>query len=81
MSRPAYRCNECLTQDRRCLPCAARRAAALKLRRAAKREEGICTECGRDALPGMSRCKLHRADNNRRSGLSHKVETDTPQEG
>jgi hypothetical protein len=54
--------------------CAARRAEAVRLARARKRASGTCTECARKALPGMSRCKVHRADNNRRSSEGHRVE-------
>lgn len=74
MSRPAYRCDECIGQPARCTLCASRRAAAVRLRRANKRADGTCTECSRKALPNMSRCKAHRIDNNRRSSAAHIAE-------
>ena len=70
--RPAYRCDDCVNTTARCVTCRVRRAAAVRERRAAKRAEGTCSECHRRALPEQSRCRLHAAENNRRSSAAHR---------
>jgi len=66
-----YRCSACEDREFRCTPCRERRAEARRATRAGKRADGTCTECTRKALKGQSRCQLHRAENNARSGAAH----------
>jgi len=68
---PSYRCAECIGQPSRCVACKKRRAAALRLARAAKRECGLCVECHRTALAGYTRCRKHNKRNNAYSAASH----------
>jgi hypothetical protein len=70
MSKP-YTCALCAAQPSRCAACRARRAEADRARRELKRSAGVCICCTRPALPGLSRCEVHRADNALRSGDAH----------
>jgi hypothetical protein len=66
-----YRCEGCREKATRCEACRSRRAAARTARRARRRKAGACTECGRDAAEGLSRCQECSDDNNARSGAAH----------
>jgi hypothetical protein len=72
-----YRCERCLGEPERCTDCRARRAAARQERRAAKRRQGLCIDCHRQAEidrrtgKRRARCRVHRALNNRISAAGH----------
>lgn len=66
-----YRCGACREKAARCSACRLRRAAKRNARRALRRQAEICTECGRPAAEGLSRCTECADDNNARSGAAH----------
>jgi len=71
MGGDSYRCDACRRKVSRCSDCAARRAEIQRARRARYRKAGLCSECGRKAVAGQSRCAEHRDENNTRSGAAH----------
>lgn len=70
MGQP-YRCDVCRAELARCPQCRARRSTARAARRAARRDEGRCSECDAPAEPGLTLCAHHSACNTARSRLSH----------
>lgn len=72
-----YRCDACRRKRNRCETCRAARAAAQRATRAAKRKAGTCLQCSEDALPGMTLCAYHRAQNNGISAASHAARRST----
>jgi len=71
MPQPPYRCEDCLGEAERCTACRARRAAANAERREQRRQAGVCILCGREPLPGLTRCSKHSKQNAVYSGASH----------
>jgi len=66
-----YRCIVCRKRRNRCLRCAAARRVKVQELHRAKADRGECLDCDGAAVPGMTRCQLHRDANNARSRASH----------